>query len=249
MSNIKAIFIKQFVSQIKVPTILIMGIMFLILPVILLFLIGEDEDRECDDCIPAYMCTICEEEEEGRFRPPVPSTLGMFSVMFVGLALVSSTSGLVQEEKTTKNLQFMAMADVKPYQYLLGTVPSLMIFVAVMIPLFALAGGYFGGQMLRFTALGIAGSMVAILLGVVIGLSRVPILAMPVSMMLGLGPTFSMHNEALANALRFTFNQQVNIGFAEIDGDLTSNFLVIGANGLVVLVVFFIMHRKNKFNL
>ena len=249
MNNIKAIFIKQFVTQIKVPSIIVMGILFLVMAVVLVFLIGEDEDYDCDVCVPAYVCVPCEEREEARFRPPIPSGVGMFTILFVGLALIGSASAVVTEDKTTKNLQFMSMAEVKPYQYLLGTLPSLTIIVAVILVFYALAGGYFGVDMIRFVGICLAGGIVSILFGIVIGLSRVPILATPISIMLGLGHTFSYHNETLANILRFTFIQQVNIGIAELDGDLTSNFVVIGINGLVLLLVFIFMHRKNKFNL
>jgi len=143
----------------------------------------------------------------------------------------------------------MAMADMKPYQYLIGTLPALMVIITPMLVLFALFGRHFGIDMIRFMALCLAGGGVSILLGIVIGLSRVPILAMPLSFMLGLGPTFSYHNEVLANILRYTFIQQVNVGIAEMEGSFSSNYMIIGLNALVLLVVFFIMHRKNKFNL
>jgi ABC-2 type transport system permease protein len=244
MNNIKAIFIKQFVNQIKVPSIIVFGVMFLIIAAAFLFLFGVDDD--CDYCIPAYVCVTCEEDATDL---PEPSVAGLFTIIFVGMALISSASATVLEDKTTKNLQFMAMADVKPYQYLLGTHPSLMIVVSTMLILFALLDGQFGADFLLFMALGIAGGAVSILFGMVIGLSKVPVLAMPVSMVLGLGPTLSIHNEQLASILRFTFVQQVNIGISDLSGDLTSNFMIIGINGIVVLLVFVIMHRKNKFNL
>jgi len=247
VNHIRAIFIKQLVSQIKVPSILVQGVIFLVMAIVFMFLVGED--TECDDCIPAYVCAVCEEEEEARFRPPIPSEVGLFTVIFVGLALVGSTSALVSEDKTTKNLQFMAMADMKPYQYLIGTLPALMVIITPMLILFALFGRHFGFDMIRFMALCLAGGGVSILLGIVIGLSRVPILAMPLSFMLGLGPTFSYHNEVLANILRYTFIQQVNVGIAEMEGSFASNYTIIGLNALVLLVVFLIMHRKNKFNL
>lgn len=248
MNNIIAIFIKQFTSCIKVPSIIIQGIMFLLIAGAFIFLLDEDEVRECDACIPAYVCASCEEEAANRFELPIPSQVGLFTVIFVGLALVSSASALVNEDKTTTNLRFMAMADVKPYQYLIGTVASTIIVVAVMLVFYALLGGYIGTYMLKFMAVGLAGGLVSILLGIVIGLSKVPILAMPLSIVLGLGPTMSNFNESLANLLRFTFIQQVHIGISDLDADLTSNFLIIGINGAVVLLVFILMHRKNRFN-
>jgi len=242
MNNIIAIFIKQFTSLIKVPSMIIQGVLFLIIAAVFAFFIGEDEI--CLTCIPAYICTECAE----IFELPIPSGIGLFAVIFIGLALVGSTSGLVNEDKTTTNLRFMAMAEVKPYQYLLGTFASSIIVVTVMLVPYALLGRYFGTDMFWFITVGVAGGMVSILLGTVIGLSKFPILATPLSLILGLGPTLGGLNESVANALRFTFIQQVNIAFADFDEDLTSNFLIIGANGIVVLIIFLIMHRKNKFN-
>ena len=248
MNNAKAIFIKQFTSLLKVPSMIIQGIMFLLIAGAFLLFLGEDEVYECYTCIPAYVCTICEEIANARFQLPIPSGVGIFTVIFIGLALVSSASALVYEDRTTKNLRFMAMADVNPYQYLLGTVTSMIIVVSVMLVFYALLGGYLGVNMFWFMAVGIFGGMVSILLGIVIGLSRVPLLATPFSIILGLGPTFGNLNESLANVLRFTFIQQVSIAMADLDGDLTSSFLIIGANGAVVLLLFIFMHRKNRFN-
>jgi len=248
MNNTRAIFIKQFTSLVKVPMLIIQGVMFLLIAGAFLFLASPEEDYDCDYCIPAYICAACEERANDRFELPMPSGVGLFTVMFIGLALVGSSSALVFEDKNTTNLRFMEMADVKPYQYLLGTVSSIIIVVAVILVFYALMGGYFWTHMLWFMAIGVSGGLVSILLGVVIGLSKVPLFATPLSIILGLGPTFGNLNESLANILRFTFIQQVNLAFADLSADLTYNFLIIGANGLVVLLIFIFMHRKNKFN-
>ena len=245
MNNIIAIFIKQLTCCIKVPSIIIQGIMFLIIAAVFMFIMPPDEDYDCSVCIPAYVCVTCEERAADRFEMPFPSQIGMFAVIFIGLALVGSVSGLVLEDKSTTNLRFMAMADVKPFQYLIGTVASVIIVVTGMLIPYALLGGYFG---FPFMAIGIAGGFVSILFGIVIGLSRAPILATPISLVLGMGPMIGSFNETAANILRFTFIQQVNIAFSDLDADLTSNFLIIGVNGVVVLLIFIIMHRKNKFN-
>ena len=241
MNNIKAIFIKQFVNQIKVPYIMGLGLVILIMAGLFMLFVTPDDD--CNDCIPAYVCVECEEEV------PDPTIVGLFSVMFVGLMLLNVTSSVVGEDKSTKNLQFMAMADVRPYQYLLGTFPSLMIFVTFMWALFALFDGNFGMDFLWFLLLGMAGGSVSVLLGITLGLSKVAFLAFPISMVIGLGPTLSVHNQDLARALGFTFVQQVRLGIADLGGDLTSNFTIIGLNGLVVLVAFVGIHYKNRFTL
>jgi len=248
MINIKAIFIKQLTSLIKSPSMIVQGILFLVIAVAFMILLPMDEEKECFTCIPAYVCEACEYIAYNRFELPIPSGIAVFAIIFVGLALVGASSGQVAEDKSTTNLRFMAMADVRPWQYLIGTFSAMLIVMSVMLAFYALAGRYSGIYLLRFMSIGVFGGAISILLGIVIGLSRMPLLATPISLILGLGPTFAAGNEAAANLLRFTFIQQVNIAFADLDADLTSNFLIVAANGAVILLVFFIAHRKNRFN-
>ena len=240
MRNTKAIFIKQLTSLIKHPVMLAQAVVFLVLVFVIMLLIGPEEE-DCEACIPAYVCAECVENE---IEIPIPSLAGMFTVMFVGLAMVSSSSALVQEDKITHNLRFMTMAGVKPKQYLPGTAAAILIVSFVVLILFALIGRYFGMEMLVFVAVAATGALVSILLGIAIGLSKMPILATPLSMLLGLGPMLSSFNDDLAGYLYFLYTMQLNHALSALGEDMTSNFLIIATNGLVVLVVFVWMHRK-----
>jgi len=243
MKNTKAIFFKQFKSLLRNPGMIVQAALFLILVIIMTFLIGGYEGTDCESCIPAYVCVYCL-DDNAYSNTPDPSLAGLFTVMFVGFALVGSAAALVIEDKTTKNLRFMAMADVKPWQYLAGTVVSMFILSFGILMLYALVGRYLGVQMLWFMAATGLGALVSILLGLVVGLSKVPSLATLFSLVLGLGPMLSGFNEALAQVLRFTYTQQVNLAVSNLDGNLTTNFLIIGANGAVILLIFIWMHRK-----
>jgi hypothetical protein len=246
MNNTKAIFIKQTQSLIKSPAMLVQAALFLIMVLVLSFLIGLD-DTDCDDCVPAYVCTACEEKNPDR---PNPSIGGLFTVMFVGMALMGSASALVQEDKTTNNLRFMTMAGMKPFQYLPGTGAALYIMSVGVIILFALVSRHFGVEMLWFVSVTAAGAFVSVLLGIAMGLSKIPVLTTPVSMILGMGPMLSSFNDSLARWLRFTYTQQVNIALSDISngtgGEMASNFIIIGINGLVILLIFVWMHRKGE---
>jgi len=243
MNNIIAVYIKQIQSLVKNPVMLVQAVLFLGLVFVITLLIGVDEEIDCDACIPAYVCAVC--TEENTLDTPDPSMAALFTVMFVGLTLMGTASSLVTEDKTTNNLRFMTMAKVKPFQYLLGTGAALFSFVFIIIILFATVGGYFE-YMLWFIAVTSFGALVSILLGTAIGLSKMPILAMPVSLVLGMGPMLSAFNETLANALRFTYTQQINLALSNVEYDMSSNFIVIGINGLVVLAFFIWMHRKGE---
>ena len=242
MRNTKAIYIKQIQSQLRNPVLLFQAFLFIVMVLVFTFIIGgEDETDPCETCIPAHKCQVCLEEYEPE---TAPSLAGLFTVMFVGLVLVGSASSLVLEDKTTQNLRFMTMAGVRPGQYLVGTATSIFTLSIGVVILFSLVGWYVGADMVRFVSIAATGSLVSILLGIAIGLSKAPGLAAPFSMMLGLGPMLSTFNDTLARVLWFTYTQQVNLAVSDLSQDLSSNFLVIGANGAVMLILFAWMHRK-----
>jgi len=243
MRNSKAIFFKQFQSLIRNPGMIVQAALFLILVIVMTFLIDGHDDTDCETCIPAYECAACL-EDNAHSNNPAPSLAGLFTVMFVGFALVGSASALVIEDKTTHNLRFMAMADVKPWQYLVGTLVSMAILSFGILVFYAMVGRYFGVQMLWFMAVTASGALVSILLGLVVGLSKAPGLATLFSLVLGLGPMLSGFNDELARVLRFTYTQQVNLALGDLYADMTTNFMVIGANGAVILLIFVLMHRK-----
>jgi len=246
MRNAKAIYHKQLQSLLKNPGMIVQAVIFLILVIAITFLIGDDTPVDCDSCIPAYVCETCA-ETNAPLDTPNPSLAGLFVVMFVGFAVVGSASALVMEDKNTQNLRFMKMADVKPYEYLVGTAVSMFAVILVILILYALVGRYFGADMLWFMAATASGALVSVLLGLVVGLSKAPGLATLFSMVFGLGPMLSSFNETLARLLRFTYTQQVNLAVSGLDGDLSTNFIVIAANGAVVLAYFIWMHRKGNF--
>jgi hypothetical protein len=246
MNNIKAIFLKQMRSMIKSPTLLGTGIAFVIMALVMTFLMGPE--RECSECIPAYVCETCLRENPLHSLPN-HSVTGMFTVMFIGMMVMGSSSGLVQEDKTTHNLRFMTMAGMKPHQYLLGTGVALFIVSFAILFLFAMVGRYFGFDTLHFLAITSAGTLVSILFGIAGGLSKMPALVGPLSMVFGMGPMFSQFNERLANFLHFTYTQQASLGIYHIgkgEYALLRNYTIIGITGLVIIFAFVWMHRKGE---
>ena len=248
MTNMKAIFIKQMQSLLKNPAMLIHAAIYIGLVLVMTFIATEPPEYDCDICYPAYVCA----EHLDITAPldvPRPSLAGLFAVMFVGLVLVGFSAALITEDKATQNLRFMAMSGVRPKQYLIGTAASLLLLTFAIILVFALVGGYlFGPDLPYFLAIGMLSALVSVLLGVTIGLSKYPIVASPISMILGIGPMLSTMNENLARYLRFTYTQQVNRAFSDISEgvvlDFTENFIIIGINGVVVLLAFLWVNRR-----
>jgi len=243
MRNTKAIFIKQIQSMIKSPSLIVQGVLFAVMVLVFTFLMGPE--RDCDVCIPAYICDTCMRENPIHSLP-TPSITGMFSVMFVGMAMIGSASALVQEDKTTNNLRFMTMSGMKPREYLVGTATAMFLVSIPLIFIYAMVGRHFGVETLMFMGIALSGALVSILLGIAIGLSKFPVFATPVSMIFGMGPMFSSFNESLARWLHFTYTQQVNLGIYHIGENISRNLMIIGANGLVILLAFVWMHRKGE---
>jgi hypothetical protein len=176
---------------------------------------------------------------------------GMFAVMFTGMLVISTAIALVQEDKTSNNLRFMAMAGVKPKQYVPATIAAIFLISTVCLVGFALVdGNFFGATFVRFMMLTMAGTLVSALFGVAMGLSKkFAAVGGLFSMFFGFGPMLARFNDGLASVMRFTFIQQVNLGLSDLERPLTEmgeNFLIIGINGLVFLAFFAWIHRKGE---
>jgi len=244
MKNIKAIFLKQWMSQLRQPVMLIQAGVFLIMVLVFTFLLNDPDCYECIPAVPAVVCPDC----EGRAHDlPTPSMAGMFAIMFVGMAMISSASSLVAEDKSTQNFRFMAMADVKPWEYLLGTASSKWFLSIPVLVLWALLDGNFDVNFFWFMALTIPGALVSIFVGLVVGTSKVAVLAMPLSFLFGMGPMLSAQNDTLAGVLRFTYTQQINLTIADMDAaNFSEAFIIIAANFALMVVLYFLIHRKGK---
>ncbi|MCL2602867.1 MAG: ABC transporter permease [Defluviitaleaceae bacterium] len=247
MKNTKAIFIKQIRSLIKSPALLAQGVFFALVVLVMTFLMGPE--RECDECIPAYVCETCLRENP-LHSLPTPTIAGLFTVMFVGMALMGSSSALVLEDKTTHNLRFMTMAGMKPFQYLVGTAAALFIATIPVLFLFSMVGRYFGAATLWFMLIAVSGAAVSILLGIAMGLSKMPALAAPISMIIGFGPMFSSFNESLARWFHYAYTQQINLAIYHLGkgegGNLPRMFMILGISALVIMLAFVWMHRKGE---
>lgn len=243
---IKGIYLKQLTSLLKMPVMLFQAILFLVITLLITIFSPSPYEEDCATCIPAYVCATCEAEANSGFQLPDISLAGVFVVMFVGLTLLSSASGLVQEEKTTQNLRFLRMANVNPWVYLLGTMGALFTLSVVVIVLFGLLGRYTGVDLLMFTAVTSSGALISIVLGIGLALSKHAWASLPLSLLLGFGPMMSEFNDTVANVLQFTYTMQLRIAIGEIGGDIASNFIIIAINAAIAIGIFAFVHRKGK---
>jgi len=238
MRNIKAIFIKQFKSFFKNPSLFGTPASFLIIPFLILMLTPGSEDARA-------------------------IIVSQFVLMFAGISMIGNASFVIGEDRSTMNLRFMGMAGVKPYQYLLATAAVFLLVSFGVLYLFGLMAGFSGEVMLNFLILCMLGIVCSILLGVTLGLSKLAPFTMIVALVLGVGPIFAVANETLANIFNFTFVQQMNIFIRQTGGtiiempDGTIEALegisaipegalqIIAINVAVLLVLFFVTNARN----
>ena len=249
MRNIGAIFNKQTASLIKSPGMIVQAVIFAVMVLVMTFLMGPDRECPTEDypCIPAFICDYCQENNP-LYNLPTPSITGMFTVMFIGMAIVGSSTALVQEDKTTHNLRFMTMAGMQPRQYLIGTASALFIITLPLLFIFAMVGRHFGFITVEFMIVTATGAFVSIILGITCGLSKATYISGPLSMVLGMGPMFSSFNERLANFMHFTYTQQINLAVYRLEeyGLQLRSFAIVGANLLLVMLFFAWTHRKGS---
>ena len=224
MRNIKAIFIKQLKSFFKNPSLFGTPGAFLLIPFLILLLIpGTGEDRGI--------------------------IISQFVLMFAGISMIGNAAVVINEDRDTMNLRFMAMAGVKPYQYLLASGGVLLLVSLGALFLFGLMAQYSGEVMLNFLILSMLGITCSILLGTTLSLSKIAPFTMVVALILGVGPIFANGNETLANIFHFTYVQQMNNfiqqsseGIVSIPNDA---FQIVLINLAVLLVLFIITNLRN----
>jgi len=192
MRNIKAVFIKQFKSFFKNPSLYGTPASFLVIPFLMLMLTDAGDARAI--------------------------IVSQFVLMFAGISMIGNASFIIAEDRSTMNLRFMGMAGVKPWQYLLATAGVFLLVSLGVLFLFGLMAGFSGEVMLNFLILCMLGIVCSILLGMTLSLSKLAPFTMIVALVLGVGPIFAVANETLANIFNFTFVQQMNIFIRQAGG-------------------------------
>lgn len=119
MSNIAAIFVKQIKDTIKNKTVLIQFLMFPIITLVMKNTIKLD-------------------------NMPENFFVNLFTVMYIGMAPLTSTSAIISEEKETGTLRSLMMSNVSPIQYLIATGGYVFLLCTGGCAILCAAGGYTG---------------------------------------------------------------------------------------------------------
>ncbi|AMP19784.1 hypothetical protein AZF37_00095 [endosymbiont 'TC1' of Trimyema compressum] len=125
MKSIKSIFIKQAKDTLKMPMVLIQFIIYPVVAFIMTELIAKSNEAISNNLFVTMMVAI-----------------------FAGMALITSTAGVIAEDIEKKSLRFLVMAGVKPREYLIGTGGFIFLAGLIVSVVFGFIGSF---TVLEFT--------------------------------------------------------------------------------------------------
>ena len=173
----------------------------------------------------------------------------LFSVMYMGMAPLTSTASIISEEKEKNTLRVLTMANVKPLEYLLGV--GIYVWVICMIGAGVMATGMKNEDMPFYLFIMAVGFGISILAGACIGIfarnqMTATSIVMPVMLVFAFSPMLAMFNESIEKVARFAYTQQLKTLMDDMafDGIRTDSILILAVNAAMMAVLFFIAFRK-----
>ena len=173
----------------------------------------------------------------------------LFSIMYIGMAPLTSVASIISEEKEKNTLRVLTMANVKPWQYLVGV--GFYVWIICMLGAGVMASGIKKEDIPFYLLIMAVGFVISILAGACIGiLSRNQMTAtsivMPVMLVFGFSPMLAMFNESIEKVARFAYTQQLR----KLMDDMTPGGInadgacILAVNAMLMVVLFFIAFRK-----
>lgn len=222
MNNIAAIFVKQIKDTLKNKTVLIQFLMFPLITLVMQNTIKLD-------------------------NMPENFFVNLFTVMYIGMAPLTSTAAIISEEKETGTLRSLMMSNVSPIQYLIAIGGYVFLLCTGGSVILCIAGGCAA----VFMALCAFGTLVSVFLGAAIGVfstgqMMATSITVPVMLVLSFLPMLSMFNSTIEKFARFFYSQQINILIGKIGCiDITfETIAIISINIIVTLSLFVIAYKK-----
>ncbi|MBO7355094.1 MAG: ABC transporter permease [Lachnospiraceae bacterium] len=175
----------------------------------------------------------------------------LFSVMYIGMAPLTSAAAIISEEKEKNTLRVLMMANVKPWEYLAGV--SVYVWSLCMIGALVMSSGLPASDIPFYLMIMGLGFLISILIGSCVGIfarnQMVSIsLVMPVMMILSFTPMLAMFNDKIEKVARLFFTQQIRVIFDTMSfGDAgKTGIAIIAVNACAALGLFCISFRKNS---
>ena len=173
----------------------------------------------------------------------------LFSVMYIGMAPLTATAAIISEEKEKNTLRVLIMANVKPYQYVLGV--GLYVWIICMLGAGVMATGFSSENVINYLCIMGIGFLVSIIAGACIGIysknqMTATSLVMPAMLVLAFLPMLAMFNENIAKVAKFFYTQQLRLWFEDMSFSSLSNegLIILGVNTFLLLTAFAFTFKK-----
>ncbi len=224
MRNIGVIIKKQLKDTFKNKTVLIQFVMFPVLALIF---------------------------ENAIHIPDMPELFftKLFSVMYMGMAPLTSVAAIISEEKEKNTLRVLMMANVKPWEYLAGI--GAYVWMICMAGAGVMSTSLPAKDIPFFLGVMAAGFIISIAAGACIGIFSPnqmvsTSLVMPVMLIFSFAPMLAMFNDKIEKVARFFYTQQIRVLLNNMtfDGIKPESLVIIAVNAMLALVLFFAAFKK-----
>ena len=173
----------------------------------------------------------------------------LFSVMFLGMAPITSAAAIISEEKEKNTLRVLMMANVKPWEYLLGV--GLYVWTLCMAGAGIMATGLPASVIPFYLGIMAAGLVISVVIGACIGVfasnqMSATSLFVPVMMVFSFSPMLAMFNDKIEKVARVFYTQQLRVLMNQMsfEGIKTESILILVVNAVLAVVLFFAAFRK-----
>ncbi len=224
MRNSMIIFKKQLTDTLKNKTVLIQFILFPVMTLIM-------ENTVKMEGMPELFFTK------------------LFSVMYMGMAPLTSMAAIISEEKEKNTLRVLMMANVKPVEYLMGV--GVYVWLICMAGAGVMAAGFKSSEIPFYMLVMGTGFAVSVLAGACIGIfAKNQMVAtsiyMPVMMILSFAPMLAMFNENIRSFSKIFYTQQIrnflnDMSFCNAGKE---SVIILALNAALAVILFFIAFRK-----
>ena len=224
MRNVGVIFKKQLKDTLKNKTVLIQFIMFPLMTLIM---------------------------EHAISLPDMPELFftKLFSVMYMGMAPMTSAAAIISEEKEKNTLRALMMANVKPWEYLLGV--GAYVWTLCMAGAGIMATGLASSDIPFYLGVMAAGFVISISLGACIGIfssnqMTATSLFVPVMLVFSFSPMLAMFNDKIEKVARIFYTQQLRVLMNQMsfEGIKPESIMILIVNAVLAIALFFVAFKR-----
>lgn len=173
----------------------------------------------------------------------------LFSIMYIGMAPLTSVAAIISEEKEKNTLRVLMMSNVKPWQYLTGV--GLYVWLICMVGAGVMATRLDLEAIAFYMCIMGIGFAISIIAGACIGIysknqMSATSLVIPVMMILAFLPMLAMFNDKIAKVAKIFYTQQLKVCLdnMKVTNITKETVMVVIVNILVLIGMYGIAYKR-----